>query len=100
MGLQPSGKWCRARPPTGKLSVANLWKGISTLARLIWKVGLVGNYRGIFWKMAWPALKELDIEDVVHISLVAHHMIQFAREAEEGYQNASFYSGELKATTA
>jgi radical SAM superfamily enzyme YgiQ (UPF0313 family) len=89
-----------AVPPTGKLSVANLWKGISTLARLIWKVGLVGNYRGIFWKMAWPALKELDIEDVVHISLVAHHMIQFAREAEEGYQNASFYSGELKTTPA
>ncbi len=89
-----------AIPPTGKLSVANLWKGVSTLARLIWQVGLVGNYRGIFWKMAWPALKELDIEDVVHISLVAHHMIQFAREAEEGYQNASFYSGELKTTTA
>ena len=84
-----------AIPPTGKLNAVNLWRGISTLTKLIWKVGLFGDYRKIFWKMAIPALKELDIDIVIHISLVAHHMISFSREAEAGFQNASFFSKNL-----
>jgi radical SAM superfamily enzyme YgiQ (UPF0313 family) len=82
-------------PPTGKLSLANLWRGISTLTKLMLKVGVLGNYRKIFWDMAWPALKTGDIETVIHVSLVAHHMISFARDAEAGYRTASFYSPEL-----
>jgi hypothetical protein len=46
--------------------------------------------------MAWPALKSMDIETVIHVSLVAHQMISFAREAEAGYENAGFYSNKLK----
>ena len=87
-------------PPTGKLSVANVWRGISTLSKLIWKVGIVGEYREIFWKMAKPALKNMDIDTVVHVSLVAHHMITFAREAEAGFRNASFFSRNLKQQVA
>jgi len=82
-------------PPTGKLSPANLWRGITTLAKLIWKVGIVGHYRDIFWQMAWPALKTGDIETVIHVSLVAHHMISFARDAEAGVRTASFFSQKL-----
>jgi len=33
---------------------------------------------------------------VIHVSLVAHQMISFAREAEAGYENAGFYSTKLK----
>jgi radical SAM superfamily enzyme YgiQ (UPF0313 family) len=82
-------------PPTGKLSLANLWRGISTLTKLIVKVGILGDYRKIFWQMAWPALKSGDIETVIHVSLVAHHMIEFSRDAEAGYRTASFYSRKL-----
>lgn len=85
-----------AIPPSGKLSMRNVWLGVKTLARLIYKVGVVGDYRKIFWKMAKPALKDMDIETVVHVSLVSHHMISFAREAEAGYQNASFYSRDVQ----
>jgi hypothetical protein len=49
--------------------------------------------------MAWPALKALDIDEVIHVSLVAHHMISYAREAEAGFQNASFYSPKLEQQT-
>ncbi len=83
-------------PPTGKLSVRNVLLGVKTLARLIVRCGLMSDYREVFWKMAKPALKDLDIETVIHVSLVSHHMIQFAREAEADYQNASFYSRELR----
>ena len=83
-------------PPTGKLNLRNLWRGVSTLAKLIFKVGIQSDYRRIFWRMAKPALKDLDIETVIHVSLVSHHMIEFAREAEAGYQNASFYSRDVR----
>lgn len=83
-------------PPSGKLSLRNLYRGFSTLAKLIWAVGLRGDYRDVFWKMAKPALRELDIEDVIHVSLVSHHLISFAREAARGDQNAAFYSPEVK----
>ena len=83
-------------PPSGKLSVANVRRGISTLTKLIWKVGIAGDYRGIFWRMAKPALKTGDIETVIHVSLVAHHMISYAREAEAGFQTASFYSSKVE----
>ena len=79
-------------PPSGKLSVVNVWRGISTLAKLILIVGVFGNYRKTFWDMAWPALKQGDIETLIHISLVSHHMISYAREAEAGYRNTSFFS--------
>jgi radical SAM superfamily enzyme YgiQ (UPF0313 family) len=79
-------------PPSGKLSVTNVWRGVRTLGKLIWKVGILSDYRRTFWKMAWPALKTGDIESVIHVSLVAHHMISYAREAEAGFQTGSFYS--------
>jgi hypothetical protein len=60
------------------------------------RVGLLSDYRKIFWKMAKPALRTGDIETVIHVSLVAHHMISYAREAEAGFQNASFYSPKLE----
>jgi radical SAM superfamily enzyme YgiQ (UPF0313 family) len=88
-----------AIPPSGKISAANIYRGFSTLAKLMIKVGIFSNYRKIFWKMAWPCLKQLDIEDVIHVSLVAHHMISYAREAEAGFQNASFYSAKLEHQT-
>ena len=87
-------------PPAGKLSLANLWRGLSTLTKLIVKVGIFSDYRKTFWSMAKPALKSGDIETVIHVSLVAHHMISFAREAEAGFQNASFYSAKLEPAVA
>jgi radical SAM superfamily enzyme YgiQ (UPF0313 family) len=82
-------------PPTGKLSMVNVWRGITTLSKLIWKVGIFGHYRKLFWDMAWPALKTGDIDTVIHVSLVAHHMISFARDAEAGVRTASFFSQKL-----
>jgi hypothetical protein len=80
--------------------VANVWRGISTLGKLVLRVGLLSDYRETFWRMAKPALKSGDIETVIHVSLVAHHMISYAREAEAGFQNASFYSPKLEQSAA
>ncbi len=42
--------------------------------------------------MAWPALRTGKIEDLIHIALVAHHLITYARECEQGRQMASNYA--------
>ena len=52
---------------------------------------MLGDYREVFWRMAKPALKCGDIETVIHVSLVSHQMISYAREAVAGEQGAAFY---------
>jgi len=56
---------------------------------------LNGSYRREFWKFAWPRFKAGDIERVISVGLVAHHLILFAREAASGGHTASYYSARL-----
>ena len=83
----------RIRPPLSRarLAPANLRRGLVTLAKIIGKIGIAGNYRRVFWRMAWPALKARRIDELIAAALVAHHLIRFARECTEGRQNAAFY---------
>jgi radical SAM superfamily enzyme YgiQ (UPF0313 family) len=71
---------------------ADLKRGVAILARTLWTCGVRSSYRRAFWAFAWPRLKALDIERVISVGTVAHHLISFAREATQGRQNASFYS--------
>jgi len=75
-----------------RVNVKSLYRGFSILARLLWQVGGCSDYRRPFWRMAWPALREGDIENVIHVGVVAHHLIQFARECAQGQGETSFYS--------
>ncbi len=82
----------RLRPPLSRaqLSPGNLRRGLVMLAKIIDKVGIAGDYRRVFWRFAWPALKAGRIEDLIASALVAHHLITFARECTQ--QNAAFFS--------
>jgi hypothetical protein len=73
------------------LRPANLRRGLVTLAKIIGKLGIAGDYRCVFWRFAWPALKSGRIDDIIASALVAHHLIAFARECAQ--QNAAFFSG-------
>lgn len=79
-----------------RTSWANIKKGLQIMFNLFWRVGICSDYRQIFWKMAIPALKRLDIENLIHISLVSHHLIEFTRECTQGEESASFYSQKPK----
>ena len=46
--------------------------------------------------MARPALRAGHIEELIHIGLVAHHMIVFARACAAGRANASFYAAQTR----
>jgi len=88
----------RIKPPASpaRASRANVIRGLGILARLLVKVGLLSDYRATFWALAGPLLRAGRIEDVIHVGVVAHHLISFARSATSGRQNASFYSERVR----
>src|SRR5271165_7058893 len=79
-----------------RLNPGNLRRAIVIITRLLVRVGLFGDYRRSFWQMAWPALRAGRIEELIHVGIVAHHMIVFARACAEGRENASFYIDRAK----
>jgi len=88
----------RIKPPLSpaRLSKKNIRKGLLILGNIILRVGLFSSYRKTFWKMAGPKLKTGKIENLIHIGLVAHHLITFAQECGQGKQSASFYSQRIR----
>jgi radical SAM superfamily enzyme YgiQ (UPF0313 family) len=79
-------------PPAGRATTANLLKGARILANLMLRVGVFGDYRRDYWAMALPLLRGGRIEDLIHVGLVAHHLIRFSRDASAGMENAAFYA--------
>jgi hopanoid C-2 methylase len=78
-----------------RTSWRNVRRALGILGRLLWAVGILGDYRREFWKFALPLLARGDIERVIMVGLVAHHLVVFAREAVAGRCNASHYSDKL-----
>ena len=66
------------------------------LRNIFWKVGVLGDYRKVFWKFALGRLRHGDIEGLIGSAMIAHHLIMFARAASGGQQNASNYSIRLR----
>jgi radical SAM superfamily enzyme YgiQ (UPF0313 family) len=81
-----------------RVSPENIWKGLTMLGKILLRVGILGGYRRTFWDMATPNLKSGEIENLIHIGLVGHHLIEFARECTRGEESASFYSQKLLRT--
>ncbi|HEY9725937.1 MAG TPA: B12-binding domain-containing radical SAM protein [Chroococcales cyanobacterium] len=87
----------RIEPPNSpaRVSKENIRKGLTLLTNILLRVGVFSHYRKTFWNMAYPKLKAGKIENLIHISLVAHHLIQFTAECARGEETASFYSQKL-----
>jgi hypothetical protein len=77
-------------------SWANIKRGLIMLRNIFWKVGVLGDYRKVFWKFALGRLRHGDIEGLIASSMIGHHLIMFARAASVGQQNASNYSIRLR----
>jgi radical SAM superfamily enzyme YgiQ (UPF0313 family) len=77
-------------------SWANIKRGLVILRNIFWKVGVLGDYRKVFWRFAWRRLRRGDLEGLISSTLMAHHLIMFARAAVSGRQNASNYSLRLR----
>jgi len=74
----------------------NIKRALIMLRNIFWKVGVLGDYRRVFWKFALGRLRRGDIEGLIGSATIAHHLIKFARDACVGQQNASNYSIRLR----
>jgi hopanoid C-2 methylase len=90
----------RIRPPLSRvrLSPPYLRRGLVTLGKIIGKIGILGDYRRTFWRMAWPALKSGRIDELIAAALVAHHLIRFAQDCTR--QRATFFNDRPRAEAA
>jgi hopanoid C-2 methylase len=79
-------------PASGKLNWANLSGALVLAWRVVWHIGILSDYRKPFWRATRHALKRGQIDAVLGMGFIAHHLIQFTREALRGEQNASYYS--------
>jgi len=84
-------------PARGKLNWANLSGALVLAFRVFLHIGLLSNYRKPFWRAARHALRRGQIDAVLGMGFIAHHLIQFTREALRGEQNASYYSTKSRA---
>lgn len=84
-------------PARGKLTVNNLVAALVLMFNVALRVGLLSDYRRPFWQAAWRALRRGQIDAALGMGFVAHHLIQFTREALRGDHNASFYSTRTRA---
>lgn len=75
-----------------RASWRNIRRGLRILCRIFWEAGTRSDYRREFWKFALPRLIRGDVEHVIRVGLMAHHMILSARDAAAGRQAASHYS--------
>jgi len=84
----------RIAPPLSRARInrRNLRRAAIMLARIVWRIGILGRYRGIFWRFAFAALRAGRPAELIAVALVAHHMITFGRECGDGRQRASFYA--------
>ena len=79
-------------PVRGKLTVNNLRGALVLAFNVVLRVGMLSDYRRPFWRAARHALRRGQIDAVLGMGFVAHHLIRFTREALRGDHNASFYS--------
>jgi hopanoid C-2 methylase len=79
-------------PASGKLTIPNLRAAVVLAFNIVWRVGILSDYRRPFWRAIRHALRRGQIDAALGIGFVAYHLIEFSREALRGDQNASFYS--------
>ena len=80
----------------GQFTAKDIFRGLRMLALIIWKMGVLADYRRAFWAFAWPRLKAGEIEEVISVCIVARHLIAYARKACAGELNASHYSPKVR----
>jgi len=78
--------------PLSQLSWYNLQRFVRILIQMFWRVGIRADYRKHFWKMFWRQLKQGNIETILQVAMVAHHLIMYSRDCTQGSVQASNYS--------
>jgi radical SAM superfamily enzyme YgiQ (UPF0313 family) len=80
-----------------RASWRNLISGLTLLGRIVWRIGMRGDYRRTFWRVAGAALRRGQVEELIQTAVVSHHLIEFTRQCLRGAHEASFYAPRVPA---
>jgi hypothetical protein len=83
-------------PASTRATWPNIKRGLIILRNVFWRVGVLSDYKRVFWRFALKRLRKGDIEGLLSATLVGHHLVRFGQEATSGRQNASNYSVRLR----
>ena len=72
--------------------------GLAIVGRLFWRVGIRGDYRRIFWRAALPMVRTGNLDALINIAVVSHHLIEFTRQCARGVRESSFYAPQAPAS--
>ncbi|MGA2223106.1 MAG: DUF4070 domain-containing protein [Syntrophobacteraceae bacterium] len=86
----------RPRFPLRQATPRNLRRVFSIFARLIWHAGVCADYRAEFWRMFRTQLRQGNIENIFQIAMVAHHLINYARDCVAGRIHASNFAHRIR----
>jgi len=81
-----------------RASARNVISGLALLGRIVWRIGVGGDYRRTFWRVAGAALRRGQIEELIQAAVVSHHLIEFTRQCLRGAHEASFYAPSVPTT--
>ncbi len=82
----------KPKNPLKQATWYNITRALGIFRRILWRVGVMSDYRRQFWKMAWTELKQGNVETMFQVAMVAHHLITYARECTQGKMQSSNYS--------
>ena len=85
-------------PIERKVTMAHLRHGLGVMARILWHVGLRSSWKRAFWKVAWPLLRQGNIEPLIDLTIICHHLITFTEDIKSGWHEACFYADPAKNT--
>lgn len=86
-------------PVRDQLTGRNVKRFLGVAWRMLWVVGR-SDYRRHFWAMFWRQLRQGNIETIIQVGMVAHHLIMYARDCTRDRMQASNYSPRNVATSA
>lgn len=78
--------------PWRQLTFGRVRQALGILRRVVWRVGVCSHYRAEFWKFFKGRMREGDLESILHIGIVAHHLITYAQACTQGKMQSSNYS--------
>jgi radical SAM superfamily enzyme YgiQ (UPF0313 family) len=87
----------RLKPPGGhRYRWSDIARGLRMFCRVIWRIGVLADYRRVFWSFAFARLMRGDLESIIYTALISHHLIVYSREASGGVALASNYATRLR----
>jgi radical SAM superfamily enzyme YgiQ (UPF0313 family) len=74
------------------LSSPTVQMGLRAMGRVCWDIGMRGDYRGRFWRIAFDLAREGHLEHLVYMGAMGHHFIRYRDDILAGRIHSSTFS--------